>query len=79
MDYKISHPLHLNEKGKRPYSEDYIAPAPGQAMVETRIFMVCDGVGGNARGDLASREVCRFFSKSVREFIQKKENPHQRR
>lgn len=73
MEYKISQPLYLNEQGsKRSYSEDYIAPAPGQATVETRIFMVCDGVGGNVRGDLASRRVCEFFSDSVSKFIQKK-------
>ena len=67
MEFRIFQPTHLHEKGKRPYSEDYIYPDPGTANKDTKLFMVCDGVGGSARGDMASKAVCKFFPQFVQQ------------
>jgi serine/threonine protein phosphatase PrpC len=68
----ISTPVFLNEQGQhRPYSEDYLFPfseedfAIFQKGLESsnQIFIVCDGVGGSAKGDMASKTVCKHFSR----------------
>jgi serine/threonine protein phosphatase PrpC len=64
MEYTLSTPIWLNQEGKRPYNEDYILPKP--AVAEDRIFMVCDGVGGSAKGDVAAETVCRVFMEEVK-------------
>lgn len=65
MQYRISPPVYIHEQGVRPYSEDYLYPEPGKATEKSRLFMVCDGVGGSVRGDQASREVCKHFAEYV--------------
>ena len=70
MTIKIESPVFLNEQGKRDYSEDCIFPASELSDKNNRLFMVCDGVGGSARGDMASQMVCTFFPTKVDEFFQ---------
>ncbi|MEZ0607483.1 PP2C family serine/threonine-protein phosphatase [Fibrella sp. WM1] len=41
--------------GRRPTNQDALWPPVGQANPATRLFMVCDGMGGADRGDVASR------------------------
>ncbi|MBS1521829.1 MAG: serine/threonine-protein phosphatase [Bacteroidetes bacterium] len=53
---------YLNEIGQRPQLEDSIYPAPGKATVSDKLFMVCDGVGGENMGEEASRIACEGFS-----------------
>lgn len=47
----------ISEKGKRPYNEDY--PFSDD---ESELFLVCDGVGGSNKGEVASRKACEFLS-----------------
>lgn len=63
--YTLEQPESLCEQGVRPYSEDYIYPELAMANTTNRLFMVCDGVGGSARGDEASRFVCKNFPELV--------------
>lgn len=56
----------LNELGKRSNNEDCVSPQKGTATVADRLFAVCDGVGGEKKGEVASGIVCR----SVREYMQ---------
>lgn len=49
-------PANCNEIGQRDSNEDTIYPHI--ATVKSRLFMVCDGVGGQAKGELASNMVC---------------------
>jgi serine/threonine protein phosphatase PrpC len=60
---------YLNEIGQRPQQEDSIYPAPGKAAISDKLFMVCDGVGGENMGEEASRIACEgvaaFFDKNV--------------
>lgn len=54
MNIKILEPLYLHEVGQRSNNEDCIMPLAGDASVDTRIFVVCDGVGGQEKGEVAS-------------------------
>jgi len=48
----------LNELGKRPNNEDCISPQKGTATSKDALFIVCDGVGGEKKGEVASKIVC---------------------
>lgn len=52
---KIKNIYSLLEIGKRKNLEDYIFPHLNKATVKDRIFIVCDGVGGENKGEVASK------------------------
>jgi protein phosphatase len=54
MELTIHPPLGYSQQGGRANNEDSIFPAAGEATPEQRWFMVCDGVGGMAWGEIAS-------------------------
>ncbi|WP_421810699.1 PP2C family protein-serine/threonine phosphatase [Flagellimonas sp.] len=62
---KLYLPVHCHEIGQRSNNEDAIYPKV--ASENTRLFMVCDGVGGQAKGEVASSLVCQGFSKYLNE------------
>jgi len=47
----------ISGQGKRDYNEDAFFIDAGSSL-----FMVCDGVGGSNRGDIASKKACEYFS-----------------
>jgi PPM family protein phosphatase len=52
----------ITGKGKRGNNEDYFfAPATANEILQN-LFIVCDGVGGAAKGEVASRLVCESIS-----------------
>jgi protein phosphatase len=53
---------YVNEIGQRPKQEDSIYPVPGKATVSDKLFIVCDGVGGENLGEEASRIACEAFA-----------------
>lgn len=59
---KIAQPLAFSLKGKRERNEDCIYPQVQIATNEDTLFMVCDGVGGLAKGEIASKTVCQTIS-----------------
>ncbi len=59
----------LNELGKRANNEDYVSPGKGLATLKDRLFVVCDGVGGENKGEIASEIVCT----SIQEYLKKGE------
>ncbi|MCS6968077.1 MAG: protein phosphatase 2C domain-containing protein [Cytophagales bacterium] len=68
----IAPPLAFNEQGKRANNEDSIFPPLDQADIHSRLFMVCDGVGGAEKGEIASQIACQtisqFFAKYCPDF-----------
>lgn len=71
----------LNELGKRANNEDCVSPQKGTATLHDKLFIVCDGVGGENKGEVASELVCtsiqdyfkkeRFVMGSEKEAVQK--------
>ncbi|MCF0196012.1 MAG: serine/threonine-protein phosphatase [Bacteroidaceae bacterium] len=71
MEYKIK-ALSIHEFGQRkdkdgnPHQEDWIYPATGHVDDATdRLFILCDGMGGHAAGEVASEAVCEAMSGTV--------------
>jgi PPM family protein phosphatase len=71
MRIKFHPPISIYQKGRRAKNEDYIFPEHGKAQPNDQLFMVCDGMGGPPKGEVASELCC----KTVAEFFQQKENP----
>jgi serine/threonine protein phosphatase PrpC len=55
-------PQCLHEIGQRDKNEDSVYPINGLATAQNRLFMVCDGVGGSAKGEVASRLLIEGFA-----------------
>ncbi len=58
MKFSIDLPLSLNETGQRENNEDSVFPQKNSATSGDRLFLVCDGVGGIEKGEIASSLVC---------------------
>lgn len=61
MTIKLHPPIGFCEKGQRANNEDYIFPLTNEATVQDSIFLVCDGVGGAQKGEVASQLACEAF------------------
>ncbi len=62
MNISIFPPLSLHEIGQRNNNEDNIYPLKGEASLTDSLFLVCDGVGGAAKGEVASELACNTFA-----------------
>jgi protein phosphatase len=62
MDITINKPCAVSEKGYRKNNEDFIFPSPEAIIGDQKLFLVCDGVGGAERGEVASSMACDYFS-----------------
>lgn len=67
MNYKLFLPLAIHELGQRQNQEDNIYPVKGEATPDNRLFIVCDGMGGHEKGEVASNLVCQSISEYVRQ------------
>ncbi len=61
----------LSDAGKRPHNEDFVYPAvlgnqEGMTQVEN-LYIVCDGIGGLGKGDVAARLTAAHFAKWISE------------
>ena len=54
MDIRITNPQCYSAKGNKPNQEDSLFPRQGKATVDTRVFLLCDGMGGHEHGEVAS-------------------------
>ncbi len=67
MDVRISQPVGFSQSGSRPNNEDAFFPEPQQATPQQRWFLVCDGVGGAERGEVASQMAVAGFDAYFRQ------------
>ena len=55
MKITIRQPQCFTEIGRKENQEDYLWPSPKEATAACRVFLMCDGVGGQDHGEVASR------------------------
>ncbi len=63
----ISQPQGFSELGQKPNQEDALYPALGHASHTTHAFVVCDGMGGHAHGEVASNCVAQAIGQHTRQ------------
>lgn len=70
MEYNLT-AYSILEVGKRtdafgnPHQEDCIFPLPSEISSNSRVFILCDGMGGHDAGEIASSVVCETLGKSI--------------
>ena len=64
---KLYPALGVSDIGGRANNEDHIYPVAEEAGLDSRLFLVCDGVGGSSKGEEASRLVCESISRFFQE------------
>lgn len=69
MRIKIHPPQAIFELGHRSNQEDCIFPALGDATQDDRLFVLCDGMGGHERGEVASNAVCQGLSEYFNNYV----------
>lgn len=62
----IRKPLSFSEIGKKDNQEDYIFP--NRANKDTRVFVLCDGMGGHEKGEVASKTVAEALGNYLSSF-----------
>ena len=63
MKISLYPPLYIHEIGKRDNQEDALS------QWENRLFVLCDGMGGHEKGEVASQTVCQSIVKWFEENI----------
>lgn len=64
MIYKLK-PYSIHELGQRENQEDSIFPRHQSATSKDRLFILCDGMGGHEKGEVASAIVCQTISEYI--------------
>lgn len=64
MKFKIK-AYNLQELGQRTNQEDSLFPALGKSTSDDRLFVLCDGMGGHEKGEVASDTVCETLSRVI--------------
>ena len=59
MKINIRQPLTFSEIGRKDNQEDNVYPSGKDLTIDSRFFVLCDGMGGHDNGELASDTVCR--------------------
>ncbi len=69
MTITIGKPWAVCEKGGRQNNEDSIYPLPETVGSNKKLFLVCDGVGGSEKGEVASSLACESFQTFFSAFL----------
>jgi len=64
MKYRLE-AYSIKELGQRANQEDSMFPEMGNATNNDRLFILCDGMGGHEKGEVASQTVCEAMGESV--------------
>lgn len=54
MIFTLRQPQSFIEIGRKDNQEDYLWPLPANVTADQRVFILCDGVGGQEKGEVAS-------------------------
>lgn len=73
MNITLERPFAATEKGGRQNNEDCIFPLSELANSGQRFFMVCDGVGGSEKGEVASTLACDSFKTFFDTFLESRD------
>jgi protein phosphatase len=65
MDIRLNQAYSFHQLGQREYQEDARYPDLDVPDINQRFFVVCDGVGGCDKGEVASQTVCESFKESM--------------
>jgi len=68
MRITIGQAYSFCQEGSRDYQEDSRYPDADTANEGQHFFLVCDGVGGCEKGEVASQTVCETFAKAMRAY-----------
>ena len=74
MNITIGKPYASCEKGGRSNNEDYIYPLPETIADNQTFFIVCDGVGGANKGEVASSMACELLHAYLSSFMESELN-----
>lgn len=66
MEFQLHQPQAINELGNRSNQEDAIYPVMGEASADQRVFVVCDGMGGLDKGEVASEAVSKALGEMAK-------------
>jgi len=69
MNITLQKPFSVSEVGKRFNNEDSIFPGDERVSINNRLFLVCDGVGGSNKGEVASSIACDSIQTYFRTFL----------
>ncbi len=75
MNITIGKPCAISEKGCRQNNEDSIYPQPETVNSNQKLFLVCDGVGGAEKGEIASSLACEYFQAYFATFLKGEPTP----
>ncbi|MDR2469802.1 MAG: protein phosphatase 2C domain-containing protein [Tannerella sp.] len=70
MSITLERPYAISEKGGRPNNEDAIFPPSESEDSDRKLFIVCDGVGGAEKGEIASVLACEAFQTYFSTFLE---------
>lgn len=68
MQITLGQPYSFCQRGQRPCQEDARYPDSDSPQTMKPFFLVCDGVGGSAFGEVASTTVCQAFGQALETF-----------
>lgn len=77
MYIQLFPPIALWEKGRRQKNEDNIYPSQAMANASNTTFLVCDGVGGASKGELASQIVANTFGRTFDHQVADEQSLHE--
>ena len=69
MNITLQKPFSISEIGKRFNNEDSIYPSNELVGINNRLFLVCDGVGGSNKGEIASSIACDSIQTYFRTYL----------
>ncbi|MDR1455237.1 MAG: protein phosphatase 2C domain-containing protein [Tannerella sp.] len=70
MNIILERPYAISERGGRLNNEDSIYPLSELADSEQKLFIVCDGVGGAEKGEIASSLACESLQTFFATFLE---------